>query len=239
MVTVMSLLAGLADLIGGWLTLMFAFSRTRMEQLMALGAGFLLGGALFTMLPAALAESAGGPFYVAVGFLGLYVIRQVGSPASQAAGGPTAASAWAAFVGLLLHSFFDGAALGAAIQADQQLGLMAAVAIFLHKIPEGFSLAAVVLAATHSRRLAMMATGTVGLVTVLGAWTVTAWATVATVPHGAMLGLAAGSFLYVGSTEMLPPLLGKRHTVWLVLVGVLMLFLLTGMGSGHHGGHIH
>ncbi|MDF2628796.1 MAG: family magnesium transporter [Symbiobacteriaceae bacterium] len=235
----MSVLAGMANVLGGWFTLSPIFSRSRMEQLVALGAGFLLGGALLTMLPGALHMTANAPVYVALGYLGLFTARRLsasssGKPKEQ---GASVEAAWAATLAMGLHSFFDGAAMGTAIRADGRLGAMAFLAVFLHKLPEGFSLAALVVSATGSRRAGLLATWAVGLVTGLGALLAYSWAEVVHLPQGALMGLAAGSFLYVGTTDMLPAVPKKGINTWLVLVGVALVYLLTGASGGH--GHVH
>ena len=235
---IMSVLAGLANVAGGWLTASALVDRERLEQLIALGAGFLLGGALLTMLPEALGHSANGALYVAAGYLGLFVVRRAmaGRRRETGSAGPSPESALAALLGMGLHSFFDGAALGATVSFDHRLGLMAFLAVLLHKLPEGFSLAALVAAATGSRERALLATVATGLCTVGGAMLAFVWADVARVDHGALIGLAAGSFLYVGSADMLPSLPKRGTATWLVLLGVALVLLLTG-GQGHS--HVH
>ncbi|HYF75690.1 MAG TPA: ZIP family metal transporter [Symbiobacteriaceae bacterium] len=237
----MSVLAGMANVLGGWFTLSPLFSKSRMEQLVALGAGFLLGGALLTMLPGALHMTANTPVYVALGYLGLFTARRLS--ASSGTGkrnkeqGASIEAAWAATLAMGLHSFFDGAAMGTAIRADGRLGATAFVAVFLHKLPEGFSLAALVVSATGSRRAGLLATWAVGLVTGLGALLAYSWAQVVHLPQGALMGIAAGSFLYVGTTDMLPAVPKKGINTWLVLVGVALVYLLTGASGGHS--HVH
>lgn len=232
----MSVLAGMANVLGGWFTLSSLFSREKAEQLVALGAGFLLGGALLTMLPGALASTREASLFVALGYLGLFAARRL-APSGRRDGAASLESAWAATLAMAIHSFFDGAAMGAAAGADSRLGLMAFLAVFLHKLPEGFSLAALVIAATSSRKLGMVATWAVGLATMGGALVAFTWAAVARIPQGALMGLSAGSFLYVATTDMLPSLPRKRINTWLVLVGAALVWLLTGAAGGH--GHMH
>jgi zinc transporter ZupT len=232
---VMSVLAGLANLVGGWFTAAAFVDRERLEQLIALGAGFLLGGALLTMLPEAITHSPNGALYVAAGYLGLFVLRRMMSGRrKEKAGAPSPESAWVAVLAMALHSFFDGGALGATVHYDQRLGLMAFLAVLLHKLPEGFSLAAVVAASTGSRDKALLATAIAGAATVGGALLAYSWADLAQVSHGALIGVAAGSFLYVGSTDMLPALPRRPMNTWLVLVGATLVFLLMKSGGGHH-----
>ncbi|HYG60815.1 MAG TPA: ZIP family metal transporter [Symbiobacteriaceae bacterium] len=224
------LLAGMANVVGGWFTISAAFSREQVQRVVALGAGFLLGGALLTLLPEAM-HSARGPVWVTLGYLGLYGARRM--LAGNREDGPATDTAWAATLGMALHSFFDGAALGAAAVANARVGLIAWGAVTLHKIPEGFGLAALVLSATGSRRLAFVATAAVGVATVAGALLAYGWAEVVHLPHGALLGIAAGSFLYVGSTEMLPSLPRRADTACLVMLGAAVVYLLSRGVVGH------
>ncbi len=242
-VTVYSVIAGLAGVAGGWCTLLFALSRERVDQLTAMGAGVLLGSALFSMLPHAVQDEGGAIYAVMVGYLGLFAIRTLTTPGAGAPAGddprsgrrhgtaPGPEAAWAAAAGLLVHSFIDGGALGVAVYADGRLGLVALLAMFLHKLPEGFSLAALMLAATGSRRTAGAAVALLGLATVAGAWSALLWARAAALPHGALIGLAAGSFLYVGATDMTPALVRKRHVAWLVPVGTALVYVLAAAGG--------
>jgi zinc transporter ZupT len=115
---------------------------------------------------------------------------------------------------------------------------MAFLAVFLHKLPEGFSLAALVVAATGSKKLGMAATWAVGLATMLGALAAYLWAAATRIPQGALMGLAAGSFLYVATTDMLPSLPRRRINTWLVLVGAALVYLLAGAAGGGHT-HVH
>lgn len=237
LVTVFSLLAGMGNIVGGWCMHALSLDQARMRQVMALGAGFLMGGALFTMLPAALSVPGHSPLYIGAGYFGLLALRALlRHHHPDDAAGPSAESAWAALVGMVLHSFLDGAALGAAAHVDGSLGLVALVAIFIHKIPEGFSLAALVLSATGSRGLALWATALTCVATLMGAAAALIWAEAASLSQGALLGIAAGSFLYVGATDMVPGLIHKRESAWLILVGAALVFLLTG---GHLHAHPH
>lgn len=232
-VTLVSLAAALADLVGGLFTLRFSLLRGEMEQLMALGAGFLLGSALLSMLPAA-AHAPGGPVTITLGFAAFLLLRMLSARVGPSRLALGAESAWAVFTGMLLHSLVEGVALGLAVQAGGQIGWLALLAIALHKLPEGFSLATVVLSATESARLALLAVVTIGAATVLGGWGALLWSQIALLSHGAVLGVAAGSFLYVGATEMLPHVIRKGGSVWLVLAGILLVYLLMGSTGGSH-----
>lgn len=232
-VTLVSLVAALADLVGGWFTLRFSLLRGEMEQLMALGAGFLLGSALLTMLPQAV-RAPGGSVTITLGFASFLLLRGLSARLGHSQSALGAESAWAVFMGMLVHSLVEGAALGLGVQAGGQIGWIALLAIVLHKLPEGFSLATVVLSASGSPRLALFAVLAVGLATMLGGWGALLWAQLALLSHGAVIAVAAGSFLYVGASEMLPHVLRKGGSVWLVLVGILLVYFLMGSTGFSH-----
>ena len=43
-----------------------------------------------------------------------------------------------ALVGMLVHTFFDGVAIGAGFIVSPSVGMLIFLAVFLHKIPDGF-----------------------------------------------------------------------------------------------------
>lgn len=223
--------AGLAAVAGGSMTLVV--SRDRMAELSALGAGLLLGSALLSMLPAALrVADSRAPLMVVAGYFSMFLLR---SRWRQSGEGVALESALAAMAGLILHGVLDGAALTIAAVTDPRLGLATFLAIMLHKMPEGFSLASLMLAATGSALSALAATAAIGLATVVGSWLPVLGYRGGMISHGMLLGLAAGSFLYVGASDLLPSMAGRGlRTTWLVVVGALIIFFLTRSGGSPH-----
>src|SRR5439155_452495 len=62
-------------------------------------------------------------------------------------------------VGLTIHTFFDGVAIAAGFLVSTWLGAVMFFAVFLHKLPEGFTVASVVLASGQGKRNAILAAG--------------------------------------------------------------------------------
>jgi len=98
------------------------------------------------------------------------------------------------------------------------------VAVFLHKLPEGFTVASMVLASGQSRKSAIRAAATLGGATLLGV-------ALTSVFQGQLqyaLPLAGGVTLYVAGTDLLPEV--NREPNWrmalLVFAGVAMLLIL-------------
>jgi ZIP family zinc transporter/zinc and cadmium transporter len=79
------------------------------------------------------------------------------------------------------------------------LGWIIFLAVFLHKIPEGFTVASVMLASGKSRKFAW------GSSVLLGVGTVAGVATMALTQHSVSVGLplAAGVTLYVAASDLI------------------------------------
>jgi ZIP family zinc transporter/zinc and cadmium transporter len=104
------------------------------------------------------------------------------------------------------------------------LGWMIFLAVFLHKIPEGFTVASVMLASGRSRWSAWLAS------VMLGAATLAGVLTMAVFRHqvNAGLPLAAGVTIYVAASDLIPEV-NKEPGVRMALVvflGVGVLFVL-------------
>ena len=105
-----------------------------------------------------------------------------------------------ALLGLVVHSFFDGISIGSAFIIDRALGLLVFTAIVLHKAPEGFAIASVVLATRGSRRSALLAAAAVGGASILGGFSIFGMQTLV----GPALAVSAGVTLYVAASDLVP-----------------------------------
>ncbi len=180
------------------------------EHFLAFGAGFMLAVAFVEVLPAAFTMSgAWAPALVLVGYLLVHISQHTLTPhfhfgeethTVQAGAGPSA------LVGLLTHTFFDGVAIASAFLVDQRLGLFVFLAILLHKLPEGVTISSLMLASGRPRKDAVRAAAVLGVATLLGVL-LTDY-----VPllfrHG--LALSAGVTIYVGASNLVPEIQGKR-----------------------------
>ncbi len=139
-------------------------------------------------------------------------------------------SAYTAIGGLLIHTFFDGVSISAAAQVDSKIGILMFVAVFLHKFPEGFTIASMVLATGKKFKEVLIATSLVGFTTLLG---VMGFYFVGTNLESAIayaLPLAAGVTLYVAASDLIPEVNhhgGKNPLVsFSVFAGVALFFVM-------------
>jgi zinc and cadmium transporter len=119
-------------------------------------------------------------------------------------------------VGDSIHNFCDGVIIAAAFLADTQLGVVTALAIVAHEVPQEAGDYIVLLNAGFSRRKALLFNALSGLAAVaggvLGYFVVGPWQ--ALFPY--LLVLASSSFIYIAVADLLPQLqqrLSWRETV--------------------------
>ena len=74
----------------------------------------------------------------------------------------------AALLGLGIHTFFDGVAIASGLLVPTWLGGVIFIAIFLHKLPEGFTVASLMLASGRGRKAAFLSAVILGATTLLG-----------------------------------------------------------------------
>lgn len=140
----------------------------------------------------------------------------------------SASSAYSGVAGLLIHTLFDGISIAAATLIDIRIGFLMFIAIFLHKIPEGFTIGSMILAAGKGFKEVVIATSLIGFTTVLG---VVLFYFIgsnfeSTVAYA--LPLSAGITLYVAASDLIPEVNhhgGKNPLVSLsVFAGVAIFF---------------
>jgi zinc and cadmium transporter len=181
------------------------------------------------MMPHAFARGAGGAVGILVGYLLVHVTQHVLTPHFHF-GEETHREAmldpWvgtAALLGLLLHTFFDGVAIASAFQVETSLGLLVFMAVFVHKVPEGVTIASIMLVSGNSKRQAMAGVVLLGASTLAGVL-LTSWME-PLARHG--LALSAGVTLYVAASNLMPEVQkdNDRYSGGAVFLGVLVYLL--------------
>jgi zinc transporter ZupT len=145
---------------------------------------------------------------------------------------------------LMVHTFFDGVSIAVASLVSPQLGVLIFIAILLHKLPEGFTVASMMLAAGRSHRSAILSSLLVGLATLGGVTLVIIFRDVALFsrPLSAhVLPLSAGVTLYVAASDLIPEVNtreGGLKTSLMVFAGVALLYIteliLEALNLAHH-----
>jgi ZIP family zinc transporter/zinc and cadmium transporter len=197
------------------------------DACLAFGAGFMLAVTMLGVLPEVLGESSGAALYVLAGYLAVHVAQHVFTPHfhfGEETHRVSAATGNSALLGLMLHTFFDGVAIASGFLVSERLGILLFLAVLLHKLPEGVTIASVMVAGGGSRANAVAAAAVLGGATLLGVLLTEHIQPLAR--NG--LALSAGVTLYVAASNLVPEFQAKRG--WLsalAFLGGAMGFFLT------------
>lgn len=107
-------------------------------------------------------------------------------------------------IGLAVHNFPEGLAIGAGFEASNSLGFKLAIAIALHDVPEGISIALPLKNGGSSKLKSIIITTLSGLTTGLGAFFGAIVGNISLILIGISLAFAAGAMLYIVSCELIP-----------------------------------
>jgi zinc and cadmium transporter len=144
----------------------------------------------------------------------------------------------AAWIGMSAHTLVDGFALGAA-SVTPELGVLVFLAILAHKIPNSFSLSAILLSEGYSRGKAVVMNAAFALMVPVGAGIYVALRETVQVERFTALALAAsaGTFLHLSLSDILPDLHRSGTARWrlsaALVAGVAVMASLTLLRHDH------
>lgn len=194
-----ALVTSVATLTGGALPMYTRLRLVEQRYMVAFAGGAMVAIALFDLIPEmdshnAVALLAG--FFIVYLLEKLVMLHSCGETECEAhtIGG-------SALIGIAAESLIDGVAIAVGFRAAPALGLLIALAVFVHEIPRGLTTTVIMQEAGYSR--------------------IRVWATLAVdagfAPLGVLLaafipssgfewliGFTAGVFLYVGASDLLP-----------------------------------
>jgi zinc transporter ZupT len=252
------LLAAGANVVGGVVLVKSGAHRLGerfLKYLVALGAGFMLAAIFIEILPETIAiwsETAPGqtgsrPIVGAMtlllaGYLLIQLFEHTIAPHFHfgAETHPESfmrpSAAYTAVGGLWIHTFFDGVSIASAFLINFKVGLLVFIAILLHKMPEGFTVASIMLASGRSTKKALLATAAIGAATLAGVIGVALLDARMKSAVGYALPFSAGVTLYVAASDLIPEVNHKEErnpTVSIVVfVGVALFYLLHKLIEG-------
>jgi len=234
-VLLLGLVAALAEIVGGALVVLRKRWPQRVQEyLIALSAGFLLALVFMELIPESLrALGAGAGLFMLAGYSVLHFFEHTivghlhfGEETHREVMISRMASL-STFAGLFVHAFFDGFTISAGLQFNFALGILIFAAILLHKIPEGLTIASVMLAADRPRRMAFLASGAIGVATMLGVASIVFLNGVSQSVIGYAFAFSAGIATYVGASDLIPEINHSRNRLIPLLVfgGMLLLYV--------------
>ena len=227
----LGLTAAAANIFGGAIIVQRHWERRYLRYFVALGAGFMLATALVEMIPQSFElRGRSAALLVLAGYLLIHFFEHTVTPHFHF-GEEThqeqfihSHKSYPVLLGLVIHTFFDGIAIASGFLVSNWLGWLIFFAVFLHKIPEGFTVSSVMLASGRSRGIAWGASMVLGVSTLAGVLTM------ALFRHhvSAGLPLSAGVTIYVAASDLVPEVNKEpaMKMALLVFVGAGLFLLL-------------
>lgn len=233
----------------------FSLLAKMVERMVSLSVGILLSTSLLHALPEAFESDADAHTLFATllgGLLGFFLLEKMavlrhshhyegdghdhehGHDAHEAG-----KAGWMILVGDGLHNFSDGILIAAAFLADPGLGLITALAIVAHEIPQEIGDFIVLLNAGFSRARAYVYNLICSLMAVVGG--VVGYFALDSandlIPY--VLVFASSGFIYIAVSDLMPQMQRRaslRDTIpqiLLIAVGVAIVLFLTGQSHNH------
>jgi zinc and cadmium transporter len=143
-------------------------------------------------------------------------------------------------VGDTFHNFVDGVLIAAAFMADIQLGIVTAIAIIAHEVPQEVGDFLILLHSGYSKGKAMLLNVIASAAMVIGGVLAYFTLQVAEALVTPLLALAAASMLYVAVADLIPglhrrpELAATAQQVLLIGLGIATIWL---VGEWAHGSH--
>lgn len=191
----------------GLIPLMKRWREDHLHSFVSFSAGVLLATAFILLLPDAVAlmDVSQVGFYALLAFSALFVLeRFVMLHPCEESHCDYHRIGLAAYIGMMIHTFTDGLALGSAMLVDG-LGRSMFLAIIIHKIPSAFALASILRKGEWKPIRIIVFLLLLGLTVPAG----TALALFILLPlenpaTGLALALSLGTFIYVSTSDFLP-----------------------------------
>lgn len=124
---------------------------------------------------------------------------------------------------LVVHSFLDGAAIGAAFSVNASIGLVVALAVIFHDFTDGMNTVTLMLKNKQKIGKAILFLLMDAIAPVLGVLIMSSFA----IPESILaiiLAAFVGEFLYIGASTLLPET--REHKSWGIIIAMVLAIIL-------------
>ena len=247
MAILMAAVTALATISGGLLAFR---ARDRMHLVLGLSGGLLLGLVAFDLLPEVFTDSGTEFLHVpvaaialVVGYMALHILeRAFGSHEplhtehQHGEHQHHGASGFIGAIGLIIHVFLDGMAIGLAFRVSTSLGIAVTIAVIAHAFSDGLNTVALLIRSNQWQRRAYILLGFDALARIAGA-ALGSYVDINSEFVNIYLALFAGFLTYLATSHILPEAHSdhpSRLTLLATFVGLVMMFAIVWAGHGAH-----
>jgi len=225
-------LATIAAILGTYLVLIKeSWARKNIIYLISFSAGILLSVSLTRLMPEAYSFNTNALIFLLIGFIIFYILEHslILHACQESGGCEVHPIDKIALFGMGFHSLLDGIIIGIGFEVSAALGVLTAVTILFHKLPDGISMTSILLHSNYKRKNTIIASIIIAAMTFIGA--IISFILLKNISIGILgilLAIAAGSFLYLASADLIPEIHRKSKigNIILVILGALVPFLL-------------
>ncbi len=228
-VLIFSFIVGLSTMGGVYMVKFFsAWTKRNSLYMISFAGGVLVTTAFLELLPEAAVKTSTWAYATLAGLLMLFVFEHfMAIHECQEEECDIHNIGTVSAMGIGVHSFIDGVVIGTGFQANITVGIITALAVIVHELPEG--------AFTYGL---LIANGEKELKSLIIGWIVALATPVGTVitfillrglgPNilGFMLALSAGTFIYVGTADLLPQIHRRPNIRAMVVMFVGVAFVI-------------
>ena len=200
-------------------------------------AGTLLGAAFLDLLPEALESGFKEtiPMFILLGILSFFILEKflywhhhhAGHEKEEVHG-----FTYLNIIGDGIHNFLDGAVIAISFLNSTALGVVATIAIIAHEIPQEIGDFAILIYGGFSKAKALIYNFLTALTAVVGALVAFFYSSLMQNSSTYITAFAAGGFIYIASTDLIPVIQKERDLkksflqFILLLLGVLLIWFI-------------
>lgn len=230
-VIIYSFLAGLSTILGVFLVLRFNnWIKKNITFLLSFGIGVLLAYSFFHLLPESAELTKNWSYWTLGTIIFLYILEHfIIIHSCQEEKCEVHTLGIASLVGIGFHSLIDGMVIGLGFQVSFTFGLLASLAVIFHETAEGILTYTLLTYDKTTQGKAMLFSWLVALATPVGA--ILTFLFIPKIPSmimGWLLAIAAGSFIYIGASDLVPET-HKKYNFWnifLILLGIAFVLVI-------------
>ncbi len=221
---------------------------------MPFGAGALLAAAFLGVLPEAVEGSDihSVVAYALGGFLAFFALERLlgwfhhheNHHHDSVHGKKNKTHQWLVIIGDTVHNAIDGVAIGAAFLVSPAAGVGTALAVAAHEVPQEIGDFSILLGKGMRARTVLLVNIVSALATVVTALATYALGAITTFNPALPLAVAAGFFIYIAASDIIPDIHEKPRRegnvqAGMLLVGVLAIALVLANTSHSHANETH
>lgn len=205
------------------------------KVILPIAVGTFLSVVFFELIPEALHEAGTlGSVAIAGGFLFFYLLSHLLRTYHHHHGEDchdedTRHGASLMLIGDAIHNFADGIVIGSAFLVNPTVGVVTALGIALHEVPQEIAEYGVLLRAGYSKMQATFSNLLSASTVILGTFLTFFFSLYLESSIGILIGIAAGNLLYIAASDILPALHEEHagnHSFWKPFLATLLGMIL-------------